>query len=118
MTRPPTYHLDVRSTRGTMETDFEFSPTMFKRARELSLMVQQMNGDVGEVPKDVYLLVRVYGFDVLGAARDRPANWKGKEKETEAETGAKMVFLLDPWEAFHKHRLAFKLKGTMIGSIV
>jgi hypothetical protein len=70
----------------------------FERARELSVMVQQMRGDVGCVPRDVYVLVRVWD---VGEG--------GKEK---------VMFLVDPWEHYHAERLGLRSKGGFIGSLM
>jgi len=108
------YHLDVKTTRGGLQEEFAVSDAMVKRAREWSIMVQQMKGDVGEAPKDVYVLVRVYDMAV---AREEKVGGgeKGKEKE---ESGPQAVFLVDPWDAYHKDRLILKSKGGMVGSMV
>ncbi|KAG0645662.1 hypothetical protein D0Z07_8708 [Hyphodiscus hymeniophilus] len=87
VTHPPTYHIDVKSTRGDVHSEFYVSPVQFQRARDLSIMMQQMKGDIDSIPTDVYIIVRVYDVDVNAASE------KGKGKET-----SKMVFLVDPWE--------------------
>jgi hypothetical protein len=114
-TRPPTYHIDVRTTHGGLTAEFEVSPVMFKRARDLSVMMQQMKGDVDEVPRDVYILARVYDVDVVAIGENEKRNGELKGKKG---GGVKMVFLVDPWEAYHKDRLILKHKGMVVGSMV
>jgi hypothetical protein len=111
--RPPLYHIDVKTTRGGLTSEFEVSSTMFKRARVLSVMMQQMKGDVDEIPKDVYILARVYDVDMVAGEETDIGKGKGKEN-----FGSKIVFLLDPWEQYHKDRLILKHKGMLVGSIV
>ncbi|KAE9371829.1 hypothetical protein N431DRAFT_559247 [Stipitochalara longipes BDJ] len=113
LTRPPTYHLDVKTTRGGLKEEFEVSGAMVKRARDWSVIVQQMRGDIEEVPTDVYILVRVYDVDVGALVREENGG-KGKERD---EVGPQMVFVVDPWDAYHKDRLLLKSKGVMVGSM-
>jgi hypothetical protein len=70
MTRPPTYRIDVKTTPGGLSSEFEVSPAMFKRARVLSVMMLQMQGDVDEIPKDVYILARVYDVDMIAREKN------------------------------------------------
>ena len=68
-----------------MDSEFFVSPAQFQRARDLSIMVQQMKSDIDGIPTDVYILVRVYDVDVIGPDR------KGKGRES-----SNMIFLVDP----------------------
>ena len=108
------YHLDVKTTRGSLQEEFEVSEAMLKRAKEWSIVVQQMKSDVGEAPKDVYVLVRIHDMAIL-RDEDLECGEKGKGKEY---SGPQMSFLIDPWEAYHKDRLSLRSRGGMIGSIV
>jgi hypothetical protein len=78
----------------------------FERARELSIMVQQMRGDVGSVPRDIYVLVRVWDVGEGDGEGDLTG---GKEK---------VMFLVDPWEHYHAERLGLRSKGGFIGSLM
>jgi hypothetical protein len=70
-------------------------------------MMQQMKGDVGSIPTDVYILARISDMKVTSA------------KEYAAKhDGLKIAFLVDPWEYYHADRLLLKHKGKMTGTII
>ncbi|CZT44957.1 uncharacterized protein RSE6_05219 [Rhynchosporium secalis] len=108
-TRPPRYHIDVKSSTGDLRADFLVTPAEFQRARKFSVMVQQMKGDDDDIPTDVYRLVRVYDIDVKSKQAESP---KGKAK------ACKTVFLVDPWEYYHADRLLLKHGGDLVGSVI
>ncbi|CZS90250.1 uncharacterized protein RAG0_01389 [Rhynchosporium agropyri] len=108
-TRPPRYHIDVKSSTGDLRADFLVTPAEFQRARKFSVMVQQMKGDDDDIPTDVYILVRVYDIDVKSKQAKSP---KGKAK------ACKTVFLVDPWEYYHADRLLLKHGGDLVGSVI
>jgi hypothetical protein len=83
----------------------------WRRARRGSVVVQRMRGV--EVPREVYVLVRVFDVEVGGGREESVKGGKGKERE-ERE---KMVFLVDPWEAFCEERLVLRAKGGIVGAL-
>ncbi|KAL2075234.1 hypothetical protein VTL71DRAFT_177 [Oculimacula yallundae] len=99
-TRPPRYHIDVKSCTGDLRADFVITPVEFQRAKEFSVMVQQMKGNENSIPTDVYILARVY--DIVAKSK-QAKNSKGKEKAV-----YNVVFLVDPWEYYHADRLLLK----------
>ncbi|KAF8849225.1 hypothetical protein BDZ45DRAFT_240473 [Acephala macrosclerotiorum] len=112
ITRPPTYHIDVKATRGDLKSEFVISQQEFERARELSIMMQRMNGDGEEgVPKNVYILVRVHGVDVLDMEMEDDGKGKGKGVD-------RMAVLVDPWEYYHADKLKLRSKGQLFGRVV
>jgi hypothetical protein len=104
---PPTYHIDVKSTKGDFRSEFSISPAQFRRARDLSVMMQQIKGDVDSIPTDAYILARAYEVDLI--VNDEG----GKGKDI-----SRTVFLVDPWEYYCADRLLLKHKGQLVGSIV
>ncbi len=83
-------------------------------------MMQQMKGDEGEVPKDVYILVRVYDVNIDEFAQGNVAAVGGKDKgkgREDDEGGKKVLFLVDPWECYLKERLLLRHKERLTGSL-
>jgi hypothetical protein len=99
----------VKSTRGDLRAECSISPAQFRRARDFSIMMQQMRRDVDSIPNDVYILVRIYEVDGIAADEN------GKRKEKDA---SKITFLVDTWEYYHANRLIVKHKGHLVGSVV
>ncbi|PMD29974.1 hypothetical protein L207DRAFT_573917 [Hyaloscypha variabilis F] len=109
--KPPTYHLDVRNTRSGTNAEFEVTEEMMGRARRGSVVVQRMRGV--EVPREVYVLVRVFDLEISGVNEESEGIGKGKERVE----GGKMMFLVDPWEAFCRERLVLRAKGGIVGAL-
>lgn len=107
MKSPPTYHIDVKSTRGDIHSQFTVTPAQFQRARDFSVMMQQMKGDAGSIPTGVYILARIY---------DLKSTPRGEESAKNNES--KITFLVDPWEYYHADKLLLKHTGKLIGTIV
>jgi len=104
---PPTYHIDVKSTRGDIHAQFTITPAQFQRARDFSVMMQQMKGNADSIPTDVYILARI--SDV----KSTPTNEEGDKSNN-----SKIAFLVDPWEYYHADKLLLKHTGKMIGTII
>ncbi|KIW22318.1 uncharacterized protein PV07_12215 [Cladophialophora immunda] len=80
--RPPVYHLDVRTTKGDLASEFSYSNAQWKMARTYTIP----DSTDTSIPTDVYFLVRVFNAD----------------KEPEVQ------FLLDPWSLFLQDNLRLK----------
>jgi hypothetical protein len=76
----PTYHIEVKTTMGSMNYPFFCSQTQFERMESMELSDSEENAD------DVYLIARVFG---LGRAR----------------MGMKLY--LDPWKLRRRKQLKF-----------
>jgi len=75
------------------------------------VVVQRMRGV--EVPREVYVLVRVFDLEISGVNEESEGIGKGKERVE----GGKMMFLVDPWEAFCRERLVLRAKGGIVGAL-
>ncbi|OAL17688.1 hypothetical protein AYO22_11344 [Fonsecaea multimorphosa] len=82
--RPPVYHLDVRTTKGDLSSEFCYSNAQWKMARTYTIP----DSTDTNIPTDVYFLVRVFNADI--------------KKEPEVQ------FLLDPWSLYLQDSLRLK----------
>ncbi|KAI9054809.1 hypothetical protein LZ554_001954 [Drepanopeziza brunnea f. sp. 'monogermtubi'] len=124
--QPPTYHIDVKSSVGGLASEFAVTGAELRRAKEMSGVVRMGNvadrkgkgkEEEGErPPRDVYILARVYDVDV-GSQNSVDVDGKGKGR-VNGDEGSKMLFLVDPWEYYHKERLLLRCEGQVFGSIV
>jgi len=81
--RPPTYHLEVKSTLGGLHSNFVFETAEFSRARKFTAS-ESANGKVA----DVSILVRVVNV------RDKPQQF----------------FFADPWEWYMSDKLEMEAR--------
>lgn len=80
--RPPLYHLDVKTTAGDLNSEFSFSNSQIKMARNYSIPNQE---DAG-IPTNVYILVRAFNAGIK----------------------VDLQFLLDPWSLYLTDKLHLK----------
>ncbi|KIW93628.1 uncharacterized protein Z519_06233 [Cladophialophora bantiana CBS 173.52] len=89
--RPPVYHLDVRTTKGDLNSEFSYSNDQWKMARIYTIPESTDTG----IPTDVYFLVRVFNAD----------------KDPEIQ------FLLDPWSLYLQDMLRLKAEKEYRASL-
>lgn len=107
--RPPTYHIDVKSTHSHMQHSFDLGDREISKAKEYSMLVKD---EKEEVPGNVYIIARVYNVDgCTSAVVDRKG--KGKEGDDTGGGGPKVVFLVDPWRYWQEEKLKIQVgKGA------
>jgi hypothetical protein len=91
-TRPPTWHIIVKTTRGSLSDEFALTAAQFDKVRKYAVRSQE---ERYRIPSDVVLLVRVYNAD--------------KEPQ--------LSIFLDPWELYLAGTLTLKSSGTYFGRV-
>lgn len=87
---PPTYHLEVKTTKGPRNEPFFMSNNQVDMARRYSIPASR-----DAIPKDVYVVLRVFEQDVEKTA---------------------MHWYLDPWKLFMAKKLSFMARGCFVVS--